>query len=213
MPRKNPRSQAQLKADEIYNQRRRAKRYIARLEKELSNLGTRSRQAAQSYIESLKNQIAGSYSKRNATDEERSATAKAQRTLEQVVTPDVRSNAQARRNAVFQRELNLGATGNETSLGSALKSQVYVKTFYRATQSIWDGLPKSERNAAILAYFDTDSLEEAFYKVLRKNRKIVNAVNALRRGEVETLSEYFGNDSDYSDSITSPDYLDYVVME
>lgn len=144
MPRKNPRSQAQLKADEIYNQRRRAKRYVARLEKELTNLGARARQAAQSYIASLKSQIAGSYAKRNATEAEKQATAKAQRTLEQVVTPNVRANTQARRNAIFQRELNLASAGNDTSLGSSIKSQAYAKVFYRATQSIWEGLPIPE---------------------------------------------------------------------
>lgn len=204
MPRKKTTS------DSVYNQRRRAKRYIARLERELANLSGRAMRAQASYIEGLKAQVAKSYAVRGATPEQTKATQKAQRTLEQVVTPDVRSSAQARRNAVFQREISLGAAGRETTFGSSDKSQAYVKTFYRATQSIWGGLPRSERNAAILAHYGTESLEEAFSRVLLDNRDLVKAVQAMERGETNTIEEWFTKDDTAQDVQGSPDYLDYV---
>lgn len=170
-------------SDELYNARRRAKRLIQRLERNLSSQTRRERQATESYIASLREQVSKSYlpksrsmaptAKRDAFDK----AAQAARVLDtQTKQKDLRQ-AENRRNRIFQFEMNRAAQGKDTSLGKSGK--YYVQIFYRATQPIWEGLHPSKRNQAIMSALGESSLRRSFMRVLSENRGAVAAARHL----------------------------------
>lgn len=197
---------AKRKSDELYNERRRAKRLAARIEKQ--QFGTaRERSAAQSYVESLQKQIERTYVTKGATLEE---ATKAAKSLGVQTRREVKTASQ-RANEIFTRELRLASAGEESILGEM--GQKYVKIFYAATQNIWEGQPLEMRNKAILAAFGTDSLREAFMSVLWQNRAAIRA--ARHAGEpvgVTDENAFFYEDAEDVEEYGSPEYIDYVTQ-
>lgn len=197
---------AKRKSDELYNERRRAKRLAARIEKQQFRTA-REQQAAQSYVTNLRNQIERTYISKGVEIEEAFKAAKA---LSVQTRREVRTASQ-RANEIFTREINLASAGNESTLGA--NGAKHVKIFYAATQSIWEGQPLERRNKAILAAMGTDSLREAFIKVLWQNRAAMKA--AKHAGEpIGTTDEnaFFYKDALDDEEYGSPEYLDYVTQ-
>lgn len=197
---------AKRKSDELYNERRRAKRLAARIEKQQFRTA-REQQAAQSYVTNLQKQIERTYVSKGVEIEEAFKAAKA---LSVQTRREVRTASQ-RANEIFTREINLASSDNESTLGA--NGAKYVKIFYTATQSIWEGQPLERRNKAILAAMGTDSLLEAFIKVLWQNRVAMKA--AKHAGEpIGTTDEnaFFYEDALDDEEYGSPEYLDYVTQ-
>lgn len=195
---------AKRKSDELYNERRRAKRLAARIEKQQFRTA-REQQAAQSYVANLRKQIERTYISKGVEVEEAFKVAKA---LGVQTRREVRTASQ-RANEIFTREMNLASSGNESTLGE--HGERYVKIFYAATQSMWEGQPLEMRNKAILAAMGTDSLREAFMSVLWQNRAAIRA--ARHAGEpIGTTDEnaFFYEDALDVEEYGSPEYLDYV---
>lgn len=195
---------AKRKSDELYNERRRAKRLAARIEKQQFRTA-REQQAAQSYVTNLQKQIERTYVSKGVEIEEAFKAAKG---LSVQTRREVRTASQ-RANEIFTREMNLASSGNESTLGA--NGAQYVKIFYAATQSIWEGQPLERRNKAILAAMRTDSLREAFTNVLWQNRAAMKA--AKHAGEpIGTTDEnaFFYEDALDVEEYGSPEYLDYV---
>lgn len=198
---------AKRQSDEIYNERRRAKRLAARIEKQQFRTN-REKLAAESYISNLRNQIENTYVSKGI---ELKKAKKAAKSLSVQTRREVATSAQ-RANEIFSREIRMASIGEETSLGK--RGQQYVKIFYASTQNIWEGQPLENRNKAILAAMGTDSLQEAFVNVLNKNREAIKA--AKHQGEpigVTDENAFFYEDmSAESDDYGSPEYLDYVTQ-
>lgn len=197
---------AKRKSDELYNERRRAKRLAARIEKQQFETA-REQQAAQSYVANLRRQIERTYISKGVEKDE---AFKAAKSLGVQTRREVRTASQ-RANEIFTRELNLASSGNESTLGAL--GQQYVKIFYASTQSIWEGQPLERRNKAILAALGTDSLRDAFIEVLYKNRGAIKA--AKHAGEPIGITDenaFFYEDADETDDYGSPEYLDYVTQ-
>ena len=197
-------SRAKRKSDELYNERRRAKRLAARIEKQQFRTA-REQQAAQSYVTNLQKQIERTYVSKGVEIEEAFKAAKG---LSVQTRREVRTASQ-RANEIFTREMNLASSGNESTLG--VNGAQHVKIFYAATQSIWEGQPLERRNKAILAAMETDSLREAFTNVLWQNRAAMKA--AKHAGEpIGTTDEnaFFYEDALDVEEYGSPEYLDYV---
>ena len=195
---------AKRKSDELYNERRRAKRLAARIEKQQFRTA-REQQAAQSYVANLRKQIERTYISKGVEVEEAFKAAKG---LGVQTRREVRTASQ-RANEIFTREMNLASSGNESTLGE--HGEQYVKIFYAATQSMWEGQPLEMRNKAILAAMGTDSLREAFMSVLWQNRAAIRA--ARHAGEpIGTTDEnaFFYEDALDVEEYGSPEYLDYV---
>lgn len=195
---------AKRKSDELYNERRRAKRLVARIKKQKFRT-VREQQAAQSYVGNLQKQIERTYISKGVEVEEAFKVAKA---LSVQTRRDVRTASQ-RANEIFTREMNLASSGNESTLGE--RGKQYVKIFYAATQSMWEGLPLEMRNKAILADMGIDSLREAFINVLWQNRAAMKA--AKHAGDpIGTTDEnaFFYEDALDVEEYGSPEYLDYV---
>lgn len=195
---------AKRKSDELYNERRRAKRLATRIEKQQFRTA-REQQAAQSYVTNLQKQIERTYVSKGVEIEEAFKAAKG---LSVQTRREVRTASQ-RANEIFTREMNLASSGNESTLGA--NGAQYVKIFYAATQSIWEGQPLERRNKSILAAMGTDSLREAFTNVLWQNRAAMKA--AKHAGEpIGTTDEnaFFYEDALDVEEYGSPEYLDYV---
>ena len=195
---------AKRKSDELYNERRRAKRLATRIEKQQFRTA-REQQAAQSYVTNLQKQIERTYVSKGVEIEEAFKAAKG---LSVQTRREVRTASQ-RANEIFTREMNLASSGNESTLGA--NGEQYVKIFYAATQSIWEGQPLERRNKAILAAMGTDSLRKAFTNVLWQNRAAMKA--AKHAGEpIGTTDEnaFFYKDALDVEEHGSPEYLDYV---
>lgn len=128
---------AKRKSDELYNERRRAKRLATRIEKQQFRTA-RERQAAQSYVTNLQKQIERTYVSKGVEIEEAFKAAKG---LSVQTRREVRTASQ-RANEIFTREMNLASSGNESTLGA--NGAQYVKIFYAATRaygrgSRWNG--------------------------------------------------------------------------
>ena len=110
-------------------------------------------------------------------------------------------------NKVFQRELANAGQGLPSALGK--NAQQKVKIFYRATQKIWEGLPAEKRNEAILKYFDTDNLYNAYLKVMQKQTKVLSKVGRELDEVLSTEQREFYNELEPT---SDGDYLPELVQ-
>lgn len=210
-------ARAKTKSDEIYNARRRAKRAVARLEREIGGYSKRQAAAAKKYITKLNEQIAKSYSpQRGGVRGISEGAEKAAAVLRESVKPSKSADSvESRRNRIFERELRTASSGAPSAIAKSQDlGQAYAKIFYRATQSIWQGAPPEERNRRILAGLGESDLERAFVKVLMANRIAVrfarSQVRGIERG-FDTEEEWFFEEPGDVDEYASPDYIGMVA--
>lgn len=166
-------ARAKRASDEIYNARRRAKRLIARLEKQASSNAVEDR-AHKSYIQSLKSAVAASYVKKRSKEalaEAKKAAAKLDR---MAAIPRANRTAKARSEAIFRQQLATARRGNASAIKEAEAS-----VFYAATRHIWRGHDVRERNELIKKALGVSSLSEAFEKVIAENQDAVAAYDSF----------------------------------
>lgn len=162
-------ARAKRTSDEIYNARRRAKRLIARLEKQVSDSEIDNR-ARESYIQSLKEQINKSYVK-NRSKEVLADSMKVAKKLDRMTSiPRANRFAKERSEAIFRQQLAAARAGNASSV-----SEAEVSVFYAATRHLWRNHDVRERNALIIEKLEVASLQEAFEKVIASNKDAVKA--------------------------------------
>lgn len=196
------------RSDEIYNERRRAKRLAARIEAQTFRTKQEKAQAA-AYVERLNKAIANTYAKRDGG--RASYSEKTQRqvaALSQVTRRGVRT-AQDRRNTIFASDINLAsrqADSNIASSGDKDEALGMVKIFYQSTRSLWEGVPKEERNNAILMGLGLQDLGEAFKYVLGNNQDALRRLQANLKGTDDTADDDFFNQSQ-DEREGSPDYM------
>lgn len=212
-------ARAKRASDEIYNARRRAKRAIARIEREMQTYSSRQTKAAKSYIQSLQSQIEKSYSpqKKGARGVSQQAIEAANVLRASVKSLRGRESAVTRRNEVFKREIALASAGVPTSISKDTDlAKGYVKIFYRATQRIWEGAPPEKRNEMIMSALGVSDLESAMARVLMKNREAVkmlrSRIKGFNLGFDTSESWFFEEDEQGFDEVTSPDYINVVQM-
>lgn len=160
-------ARAKRASDEVYNARRRAKRLIARLEKQTSNNATEDR-ARKSYVQSLKSAVASSYAK-NRSKESLADSKKAATKLDRMTAiPRANRTAKARSEAIFRQQLATARAGGASSV-----TEAQVSVFYAATRHIWRGHDPRERNELIKEKLGVSALSEAFEKVIAENEEAV----------------------------------------
>lgn len=203
-------SRKKTTADELYNARRRAKRAIARLEKEIQK-GTitgREKAATEGYIKSLRETVQKTYAKRgiDKIEAQRAAKALDVQTLEKGT-----QTAEQRRNIVFERQIYLAGAGMPTTIAKTPEAaQAAVKIFYKATQHLWQGLPVKDRNKAIMARLAVSSLHDAFIEVMRQNPEAFRAALDVYRPIEDTDEEEFFAEPGDEGEMGSPPYLAYT---
>lgn len=198
---------ARRKSDDVYNERRRAKRLIARVMRQ-DFASARERKAALSYVANLERQVAATYVERHGARVTASQEAAA-KSLSVQTRRELRTESN-RANDIFKREIRIASAGGDTSLGS--HGQSYVKIFYAATQGIWEGLPLERRDEAIMSALETDSLRDAFMHVMSRNRDAIRAArHAAEPIGLTTENSFFYEDIGVQDDIGSPPELDFVT--
>lgn len=173
------------------NARKRIKRSIERLEKQRKTLKNRSQgRAFTRQIEELRKQQRATYLPKKGlkTDKQKQnfyeAIKKADKIGER--SKALKSATQVR-NFAFREQIRWASSENMRALSTLEKEE--VKAFYRVTENIWKDLPYNMREKAILKYYDTNSLQEAFEKALSdpKVKEIVEREIKLR--EIENKRE------------------------
>ena len=169
-------ARAKRTSDEVYNARRRAKRLLARLEREdVSGASTSQKRARADYIASVREQIAQSY---QGTRQVREAQTRAKRAAERLdrmtAAPRKAKSRAARSNLIFQRQINLARSGAPSTLGDSGKEAVSV--FYAATRRFWRGRDPRERNRLIMEGLGVTSLSEAYDRVIGANGKALDSL-------------------------------------
>lgn len=160
-------ARAKRASDEVYNARRRAKRLIARLEKQISNSELDNR-ARESYIQSLKEQIDKSYVK-NRSSQELAKSKKVTMKIDRMTSiPRANRMAKSRSEAIFRQQLAAARRGDASAIKEAEAS-----VFYAATRHIWRNHDVKERNKLIIEKLEASSLREAFEKVIAENKEAV----------------------------------------
>lgn len=188
-------------SDEVYNVRRRAKRYVKSLEKQVNqSKSATERRVLRRYIRNLNEVIAGTYRGSGRSIDKSVAALKSQTQRGKTGT--------ARANYVFQQQIGLAGRGRKSALGKYGVQK--VKIFYTATQRIWQGAPASQRNRLIMAELGTSSLGEAFDMVMKRNKTALDMAKGLYEPIGDTAENIAFAQGLIEDIQTSPEYLDYV---
>lgn len=188
-------------SDEVYNVRRRAKRYVKSLEKQVNqSKSATERRALRRYIRNLNEVIAGTY-RGSGRSIDKSVT------VLKTLTQKGKSGAE-RANYVFQQQIGLAGRGRKSALGKYGAQK--VKIFYTSTQRIWQGAPASQRNKLIMAELGASSLGEAFDMVMKRNKAALDMAKGLYEPIGDTAENIAFAQGLIEDIQTSPEYLDYV---
>lgn len=200
----------QLTSSDVYNARRKGKRYIASLEKLRRRQKGAERRATTNLIKDLRRAVKDSYLGRGATQEEMAESFKRLKSL----TPSKTQRSDLKRaNFVMEKEISRASSLIPSTLGDANldRAKGMVKIFYSATQRYWEGR-EGNRNELIMKGLGFDNLRDAFKYVMSMNPK---AIDELEKSlaEVDSTSDIpFFEDYDFSETIGSPPYLNHVEM-
>lgn len=208
-------------SDEVYNARRRAKRLLARMEREdVVGMSIVERRARADYMESVRAQIERSYQVTRKTRDVEAAKERAQgarKKLDRMTRgPRKVKGAKERSDVLFQRQVNLARIGAPSLFGAHGKEVVGV--FYAATRNIWRGKDPKERNRLIMEALGTDNLQDAFDKVLMKNMRAVNeavegvVTTSVVSGITSENEEFYSEVDMDPELIGSPIWASKVVM-
>lgn len=205
-------ARAKRTSDEVYNARRRAKRLLARLEREdVSGMSTSQKRARADYIASVREQITQSYQGTRQVHQVAETQTRTKKTAERLdrmtAAPRKARSSAARSNLIFQRQINLARSGAPSTLGDSGKQAVSV--FYAATRRFWRGRDPKERNRLIMEGLGVTSLSEAYDRVIGANGKALDSLvsagahtslvegltseNAAFYGEVDLDAELTGS--------------------
>lgn len=195
------------KSDETYNVRRRAKRYVASLEREIAKTQSAAgRRALRKYARNITRQMKRTYRGSGYN------VAKATQVLVELIARKTGMTGQSRANYVFRQQIGIASRGGKSSIGDGYMGQAKTKIFYRATQRFWEGAPAKDRNKLIMAALGTDSLAEAFDMVMARQKLAVKAAQGNLEPIEDTEENVLFAEGLVSESTGSPDYLDYVKV-
>lgn len=205
---RKPRSAAKQQSDAVYNQRRRAKRALARMMRET---GGNLTAAQRGYKKSLELQIAATYTGHRPDAERKASAMRAADLLGQRVAGS-RASAAERRNIMFRSQFG-SASRKGASIGGMTAAR--NKIFMRATQAAWAGRGP-DRLKSIAEYYGKP-IDEVYrlvmarqgealrHEYLTRTGKSVGATDDPRNKLQIELAENVDRDKG------SPDYMVYVV--
>lgn len=157
--------------DEIYNARRRAKRALASLDRDIESGKVKRTRQVTAYRREIMRQIQESYQGRRPSEakviEAKTAAANLVR-----YTVMARSTAVERRNAIFRANLKAGSSG----AGTIPKENVQL--FWNATKHAWAGRGR-DRYTSLMRYYGTDDLQAIFENVMRQNKEALRRAKGL----------------------------------
>lgn len=203
-----PRSAAKQQSDAVYNQRRRAKRALARMMRET---GGNLTAAQRGYRKSLEQQIAATYIGHRPDAERKASAMRAADLLGRRVAGS-KASAAERRNIMFRSQFG-SASRKGASIGGMTAAR--NKIFMRATQAAWAGRGP-DRLKSIAEYYGKP-IDEAYRLVMAQQGEALRREYRIRTGKSGgatddprsklqlELAENVDRD------MGSPDYMVYVV--
>lgn len=153
---------------------------LARIAQTAARVASKAKAAIKA-ASSSKNVSAAAKANETAKRVEAAKTFEKSRVQSKKPTPTVKRSEVANSNKLFQKEMANAVRGRPSVLGK--KGREKVQTFYRATQSIWQGKPPEERNQAIMDYFDSNSLYQTYLKVMSKQKNVLKPEEGLTSTE------------------------------
>lgn len=224
---KSPR--AKRKSDELYNQRRRARRLAERLEKQKKTQSALERASTEGYVRELREMISSSYMPKARTPTNDMTTALRNAAydigtrLDRMTNPyrQPKQSAKQRSNELFARQMRIAAVGGTSSIRGMHREEINI--FYAATKDLWYGSgrdPKKKLDYIMQAEFiptedggvrKPKSLAEVYRYVMKINAEAREAARKFRLGngvvgDTRTeMSTEADSDMDY------PEYMYLVV--
>ena len=205
---KTPRSAAKQQSDQIYNQRRRAKRALARL---MRDTGGSLTAAQRGYKASLEQQIAATYIGHRRDTARRESAIRAADLLGQRVA-GARASAAQRRDIMFRSQF-----GASSRKGASINGMTAArnKIFMKATQAAWAG-KGPDRLRSIAEYYGKP-IDEVYRLVMAQQGEALRSEYRIRTGKSGGATDDPRNKlqlelAENVDRDTgSPDYMVYVV--
>lgn len=203
-----PRSAAKQQSDAVYNQRRRAKRALARMMRET---GGNLTAAQRGYKKSLEQQIAATYIGHRPDAERKASAMRAADLLGQRVAGS-KASAAERRNIMFRSQFG-SASRKGASIGGMTAAR--NKIFMRATQAAWAGRGP-DRLKSIADYYGKP-IDEVYRLVMARQGEALRREYRIRTGKSggatddprDKLQIELAENVDRD--MGSPDYMVYVV--
>ena len=205
---KKPRSAAKQQSDAVYNQRRRAKRALARMMRET---GGNLTAAQRGYKKSLEQQIAATYIGHRPDAERKASAMRAADLLGQRVAGN-KASAAERRNIMFRSQFG-SASRKGASIGGMTAAR--NKIFMRATQAAWAGRGP-DRLKSIAEYYGKP-IDEVYRLVMAQQGEALRREYRIRTGKSGGATDDPRNKlqlelaENVDRDMGSPDYLVYVV--
>lgn len=205
---KKPRSAAKQQSDAVYNQRRRAKRALARMMRET---GGNLTAAQRGYRKSLEQQIAATYIGHRPDAERKASAMRAADLLGQRVAGN-KASAAERRNIMFRSQFG-SASRKGASIGGMTAAR--NKIFMRATQAAWAGRGP-DRLKSIADYYGKP-IDEVYRLVMALQGEALRREYRMRTGKSGGATDDPRNKlqlelaENVDRDMGSPDYMVYVV--
>lgn len=203
-----PRSAAKQQSDAVYNQRRRAKRALARMMRET---GGNLTAAQRGYKKSLEQQIAATYIGHRPDAERKASAMRAADLLGQRVAGN-KASAAERRNIMFRSQFG-SASRKGASIGGMTAAR--NKIFMRATQAAWAGRGP-DRLKSIAEYYGKP-IDEVYRLVMAQQGEALRREYRIRTGKSGGATDDPRNKlqlelaENVDRDVGSPDYMVYVV--
>ena len=205
---KKSRSAAKQQSDAVYNQRRRAKRALARMMRET---GGNLTAAQRGYKKSLEQQIAATYIGHRPDAERKASAMRAADLLGQRVAGN-KASAAERRNIMFRSQFG-SASRKGASIGGMTAAR--NKIFMRATQAAWAGRGP-DRLKSIAEYYGKP-IDEVYRLVMAQQGEALRREYRIRTGKSGGATDDPRNKlqlelaENVDRDMGSPDYMVYVV--
>ena len=203
-----PRSAAKQQSDAVYNQRRRAKRALARMMRET---GGNLTAAQRGYKKSLEQQIAATYIGHRPDADRKASAMRAADLLGQRVAGN-KASAAERRNIMFRSQFG-SASRKGASIGGMTAAR--NKIFMRATQAAWAG-KGPDRLKSIAEYYGKP-IDEVYRLVMAQQGEALRHEYQMRTGKSGGATDDPRNKlqielaENVDRDMGSPDYMVYVV--
>lgn len=203
-----PRSAAKQQSDAVYNQRRRAKRALARMMRET---GGNLTAAQRGYKKSLEQQIAATYIGHRPDAERKASAMRAADLLGQRVAGN-KASAAERRNIMFRSQFG-SASRKGASIGGMTAAR--NKIFMRATQAAWAGRGP-DRLKSIAEYYGKP-IDEVYRLVMAQQGEALRREYRIRTGKSGGATDDLRDKlqlelaENVDRDMGSPDYMVYVV--
>lgn len=202
------RSAAKQQSDAVYNQRRRAKRALARMMRET---GGNLTAAQRGYKKSLEQQIAATYIGHRPDAERKASAMRAADLLGQRVAGS-KASAAERRNIMFRSQFG-SASRKGASIGGMTAAR--NKIFMQATQAAWAGRGP-DRLKSIADYYGKP-IDEVYRLVMARQGEALRREYRIRTGKSGGATDDPRNKlqielaENVDRDMGSPDYMVYVV--